>query len=365
MSFLVFYLFALLYILAVGKSLWRIPNRTEHPEAEIPEETGRKLSLIVPFRNEIQSLPHLLAQIETLLPQSQLTEVILVDDHSSDEGTALVKDFAQSYPEKVSYQLSEGKASKKRAIHTGIKTAEADWILISDADSEFPRAWLSSMLSKPELDLLVGPVLFYSRSKSFLGSFQVLDSLALLGVGQSSSANGTPLFASASNMLFRREHYLKLDPFSSNWDLASGDDVFLLQSFVKAGLKVDTTWSSKALVQSAAPETLKAMLKQKIRWASKNPSVASLQYQFVAFAVLLFNLCLVISLVMSLLGVIPKIILVIWGIKLVIDYPILHRISNLYSKNWSMLDFSLSFLLYPFYVTFIGFLSFFYKPKWK
>lgn len=363
---IVYLLLALFYCLILLKSLRWMPRDAVEINAIEDEKKILEISLIIPFRNEEKTLPHLLAQIETLLPQSQLNEVILVDDQSEDGGTKLVKDFIHMHPEKVQYLLSKGQASKKMALHSGIELASSEWILISDADSEFPSGWIASMTSMPEADLLVGPVLFYSKKKSFLGSFQVLDSIALLGIGQSSVEGETPLFASASNLFFRKSEYLKLDPFSDNWKVPSGDDVFLLQAFAKAGRNIKTIWHPHALVQSEAPRTFSKMLKQKLRWASKNPSVPSMRYQFTAFTVLLFNVSLIAGIALVMYGPLwPVLFWALWVVKLVLDYLSLRRLSNVYGKSWSFFNFLLSFLIYPLYVTFIGILSFFYTPKWR
>ncbi|HAS35445.1 MAG TPA: hypothetical protein DCS15_03095 [Flavobacteriales bacterium] len=359
-------LLALFYCLMIAKSLRSMPRDAVEIKTIEPSKKILEISLIIPFRNEGKNLPHLLAQIESLLPQSQLKEVILVDDHSKDGGPELVHDFIQMHPEKVKYVLSKGEASKKGALHSGIIEAEFEWVLISDADSEFPSGWIASMTSIPESDLLVGPVLFYAKKKSFIGTFQVLDSIALLGIGQSAVEGGTPLFASASNLLFRKSDYLELNPFLNNWNIPSGDDVFLLQSFANAGRSIKTIWHPHALVQSEAPKTLSKMLKQKLRWASKNPLVPSMRYQFTAFSVLFFNVSLIAGIALAVYGLIATSLLVaMWVVKLVLDYLVLRRLSNVYRKTWSLFDFLSSFLIYPLYVTFIGILSFFYTPKWK
>ncbi|MCC3376824.1 glycosyltransferase family 2 protein [Cohnella sp. REN36] len=118
-------------------------------EAPGPAEQGqpRKLSVIIPARNEAFNLPGLLASLreQTLRP----FEVIVVDDDSSD-GTA---DIARRYGATVvthETPLPPGWTGKNWALRTGYAHAAGDLIAFLDADIRLAPAALASLVQARE-----------------------------------------------------------------------------------------------------------------------------------------------------------------------------------------------------------------------
>lgn len=96
------------------------------------------VSVVVPAYNAAATLGRALDSIaaQTLPP----TEVIVVDDASRD-GTAAVAESHPLKPKLVRHPTNRGGAA---ALHTGLETAQYDWVAFLDADDE----WLPAKLTE-------------------------------------------------------------------------------------------------------------------------------------------------------------------------------------------------------------------------
>ncbi|MDQ7037006.1 MAG: glycosyltransferase family 2 protein [Anaerolineae bacterium] len=91
------------------------------------------LSIIIPALNEEQRLPPTLAKIDAFLQtQDYAAEVIVVDNGSTDQTQAVVRDYAKTHPYVRLIQLAE--RGKGRAVKAGMLDASGDYRFICDAD---------------------------------------------------------------------------------------------------------------------------------------------------------------------------------------------------------------------------------------
>jgi len=115
------------------------------------------LSIIIPAFNEAERLPETLKQIVAFIKaQSFITELIVVDNASSDATKEIVMEFCSRYPFlKYLHQAIRGKGA---AVRTGILAAQGDNLLICDADLAVPIEEVGKFLS-PEVkdsDIVIG-----------------------------------------------------------------------------------------------------------------------------------------------------------------------------------------------------------------
>ncbi len=98
-----------------------------------------KLSILIPAYNEAQTIERILARVvEAPLPEGWEREIIVIDDCSADETVDRVEQFiAQHGHGRVALVRHERNQGKGAAIHTGIRRASGDYILIQDADLEY------------------------------------------------------------------------------------------------------------------------------------------------------------------------------------------------------------------------------------
>lgn len=97
------------------------------------------LSIIIPAYNEGQTIHLILDRIrEVKLQQGIEKEIIVVNDCSTDNTEEAITRYKNANPEMtLSYFKHETNQGKGAAIHTGIKSATGDYILIQDADLEY------------------------------------------------------------------------------------------------------------------------------------------------------------------------------------------------------------------------------------
>lgn len=97
------------------------------------------LSIIIPAYNEGQTIHLILDRIRVVkLQQGIEKEIIIVNDCSTDNTEEAITRYKNANPEiRLSYFKHETNQGKGAAIHTGIKSATGDYILIQDADLEY------------------------------------------------------------------------------------------------------------------------------------------------------------------------------------------------------------------------------------
>lgn len=105
------------------------------------------LSLIVPCYNESEALRPFMEELERVLPGlgDVKTELILVDDGSSDDTLSIIRELAAAHPY-VRYISFSRNFGKEAALLAGLKASRGDWAAVMDADLQDPPALLPEML---------------------------------------------------------------------------------------------------------------------------------------------------------------------------------------------------------------------------
>ncbi|WP_299250600.1 glycosyltransferase [uncultured Lacinutrix sp.] len=337
-----------------------------------------KFSIIIPFRNEAENLPELLASIEVLNYPKSHYELIFVDDDSTDDSVEIIsKDLDKKFLNKnftrtdikIINNVRASKSPKKDAITSAIKVAKYDWVVTTDADCVLPKFWLDTLdcfIQKKQPKMIVAPVT-YHKINSFLKRFQLLDFLSLIGATIGGFGIGKPFLCNGANLAYKKELFLDLNGFDGNNEIASGDDIFLLQKAIKSNKSVVQFLKSKsAIVKTKAQPNIHALISQRKRWAAKTSSYNSVFGKVVGLIVLLMNAALVSSFTFVLFGLLQlKPLLYIFIIKSLVDFLLLFKTTRFFEQEGQLSSFIFSSILYPFFSVYIAFISLFTKYKWK
>ena len=165
---------------------------------------------------------------------------------------------------------------------------------------------------------------------------------------------GDPVMCNGANLAFTREAYLD-NAANLRFDIATGDDVFLLHSMKKQKRRIKWLESIDSIVETAASPDIKSFLRQRKRWASKSTSYRDLFSIILGIVTFVTNLVMAGTLVASLAHTkYFYIFLIMFFVKSVPDYLVLQDTTKRYGRKNLMWWFLPCQLLYPFYVIIVA-----------
>lgn len=323
-------------------------------------------TIIVPFRNEAHNLPILLDSISKLNYPPDLFEVVLVDDESTDKFQNINSKFQISVIDNIRVSNSP----KKDAITTAIPFVKNDWIITTDADCVVPENWLLTLdnyIQTHEVAMIAGAVT-YECNNSFLHHFQQLDLASLQGATISSFGIGKGFMCNGANLAYTKSLFKALNGFEGNNNIASGDDVFLLQKAIQSQSfgteKVHYLKSENTIVSTKPLGNWKSLFHQRVRWASKTGSYQSNFGKLLGLIVFAGNISLWFVIYGLWFGKENFFLLCFLLLtKLSVDFVLIHK-TNQFLKTKTH-SFLISSLLYPFFSVIVALYAVFGKYEWK
>ncbi|RZK43543.1 MAG: glycosyltransferase [Pedobacter sp.] len=331
-----------------------------------------KVSVLVAARNEEH---HIGLTIQDILNQdyeSNLIELIIINDHSTDRTAEIVQSFQSNGVKLIN--LNENKALnsyKKKAIQTAIAQATGDLIVTTDADCRMGKNWIKAIVSyyeENDFKMISSPVAYF-QERSIFEKFQTLEFSYLIGLGGATIGMNRPSTCNGANLAYERKAFDGVEGFKGIDDLASGDDELLLHKIsAKYNHKVGFLKNRDAIVYTLPKSTIGQFFEQRKRWASKSTRYKNKSIVLLGVAVWLFNLSILLNSLIAL--VFPSINL--WSmvgtqllLKVSVEIVFLSGILRFFRREQLLVWQPLVSMLHILYIVYIGIAGNSGRYNWK
>lgn len=262
-SFLVAFIAQLVYYLGIF-SRFAFAKVTENLN-----ENFEPVSVIICAKNERENLLHFLP--EFLAQDYPTFEVIVVNDNSVDDTSDVLKAYSLQYPNLKIVTIPDNDrfyGSKKFALTLGIKAAQYENILLTDADCKpVSSDWIKTMSSCTKEKEIVLGFGAYQKLPGLLNKLIRFETLFTAIQYFSLALCKMPYMGVGRNLGYKKELFFKVKGFSKHQHILSGDDdLFVNEVANKTNTAIVFTKKSHTL--SLPKTTFSAWLKQKKRHLS-------------------------------------------------------------------------------------------------
>jgi len=267
--FLVAVFYCVLWLLLLAYATGRLAGRHGAALPVALPQPWPRVSILVAARNEEAALPRCLASLRALDYPAGLLEILVGDDASTDRTRAVAEAALAGYagtarviPITHPLGLARGKANVLAHL---ARAAQADYLLITDADIAVPPTWVAAMLAHaaPGVGTVTG--LTVVAGPGLLARLQRLDWLLSLALIQVGTEAGQPLTAMGNNMLITRAAYRATGgyealPFSVTEDFA------LFEAVNARGFGFRQLFEPAVRATSLPTGSWGALVRQRLRW---------------------------------------------------------------------------------------------------
>lgn len=359
---IIFYILLVFYLCVISFFIYGWYKSSVFNAKKDLSELSTSLSVVIAVRNEESHIKDLLEDLKSQTYPSSLFDVIIVDDHSTDNTAVIVEEFEMSNLRLIKLNLDKPINSyKKKAITEAINISNAKLIVSTDGDCRLHRDWLKTIVEFYESNnykVISAPVTFHQQ-QSIFEKLQTIEFQFLIGVGAAAIGNNYPITCNGANFIYEREVFNELDGFKDIDHKATGDDeLFLHKVNRKYRNSAGFIKAESATVKTYAKTTLKEFVQQRKRWASKSTGYTDKRVVLIVIGVFLFNLSLLLSSVLSFFDqYIFDYLKTALILKFIFDGIFLYMMLKFFKNLRYILLLPLMIILYVFYILFIGVLG--------
>lgn len=264
----------------------------------------------------------------------------------------------------------EGKG-KKHALYRLISAAETEYVWMQDDDVAFDKQAGQSPIDRAEPcrsaslvdrplgcslrafaqfngeDLLILPLRMQSENEkpSLLERLQIAEYAAIQQLTIETAKRGHAVMCSGANLIAKRDRWLESYP-DLHPEIPSGDDMFLLESFKRRGLKIAVRESEELTAIVRPHASWNSFWKQRMRWAGKAPKYTDKDILRCGAIVLFANL-----------------LQLVCPLVLLVKFPIEYTLIKKRDASVSLFTALLLEILYPFY-TLISIVGGIFRRQW-
>ncbi len=334
-----------------------------------------RFSVIIPARNEEHNITQCLRSVLAQDHPTDLYEVIVVNDHSTDKTESIVRGFQKQHGNVKLINLQEhldGKelnAYKKKAIELAVAESHGSWIVTTDADCIVGSKWLSTLdqfIGQGDPVFVAAPVMFHYGG-TFLSLFQVLDFISLQGITAAAVSAGYHTMCNGANIAYRKDVFIEVEQFKGIDNIASGDDMLLMHKInVAYPRRTGYLFAKESIVLTEPMYSWKSFINQRIRWASKADKYNDKSIFLTLALVYAVNAGL---LILFFIGIFTENGLGNWLLlilaKTVVELSFMIPVARFYGQVPSLLWFPIMQPLHITYTVIAGWLGKFGSYRWK
>lgn len=226
-------------------------------------KTIEGVSVIIPFHNEEDRIMGLIQSLNQLnLPKK--VEFIFVDDHSTDNTNAVL---SQKLTIPFTCVQNSAAKGKKRALRCGVEKALFDTLITWDADISVQPNYFEAVFELSQADLHILPVRMVGTN--LWGKLASVEFYFLETFSRGLAGMGRALICNGANLGFSKSSFWRVDEFRKDYDIPSGDDMFLLNAVQNDNGIIHFETDRRLVVDTPAPNTVKALMQQRKRWFGK------------------------------------------------------------------------------------------------
>ena len=239
-----------------------------------PSKIRKKpVSVIICARNEEENLRKNLPLI--LTQKYPDFEVIVINDCSTDDTEDYLDELKEQYPALKITKIKEDrkfKHGKKLAVTIGIKAANHEFLLFTDADCR-PESdlWINHMMRNlsPEISIVLGYG-GYSENKGLLNTLVRFETFYIAIQFFSYALTGFPYMGVGRNLAYRKSLFFDNKGFARHSHLISGDDdLFVNEVANRNNTRIEI--SPESHTRSESKKTWKEWYFQKKRHLTTGP----------------------------------------------------------------------------------------------
>ncbi len=231
------------------------------------KNTHVPVSVIICARNENKNLKQFLPLV--LSQDYPNYEVVVVNDASTDDTSAVLESFAEKYKILRYTTITKDERfthGKKLALLVGIKAAKNEWLLFTDADckpasDQWIRIMARNFTKKTSIVLAYGG---FVHKKGLLNNFIRYEAFFIAIQYLGFASRGHPYMGVGRNMAYRKPLYFQISKRKYFSRLLSGDDDLLVNLLAnKNNTRIET--DPRACTLSEPPMTWKRWFRNKKR----------------------------------------------------------------------------------------------------
>ena len=351
----------------------KVPEFTSSNETSTGEFTT--FSIIIPARNEANIIHECLHSVLSQNYDRGKFEVLLIDDHSTDETALIAERLTEKFSNLKVLRLGnilQGKqlnSYKKKAIEVAVQYALHDWIITTDADCLVSKNWLQcfhQFIQKKNPVFIAAPVACTNKG-TFVSLFQSLDFMSLQGITAAAVHHRFHSMCNGANLAYLKKVFTEVGGFAGIDKIASGDDMLLMHKIYKRYPKqVEFLLAQDAIVLTEPMDNWSSFFNQRIRWASKADKFEDKRIFTVLLFIYLYNCFFLLLLIVAFWS--PK-YLMIWLCMIVaktfIELRFIYPVATFFKSGKLLWWFPLMQPVHIGYTILAGWLGKFGKYTWK